>query len=214
MLEELPYMVQNSPKKLESTYLINGSHLSGENNCAKNPFCNLLGFHTPDEQATQSGPCALAALLHFYSIGWSHIPKAANGSPDNDLFLKEVMRWSETPDQPEERLDTSPAALIAALNRAALHADWYANGTDEDNLSFIRRELLNDRPVIVLLNPSPLDSTANLEWQVVFQMDMHSVYTKTCHEKTHTRQWSKQEFCQLLNNPLGGCNRTLITAAK
>lgn len=180
----------------------------------KNPFCKVHGFAAPSGMHNLSGPCSLACLLEYHQIGWSHLPKGPDGRPNNDEFVLEIMRWSGAPDLIGGLWGTSPAKMLESLIKAELQSSWYVGGTEEDSLNFIQLELQNQRPVIVLLDHAHLGQPNLLEWQVVFQMDAHSVYTKTNLSKNHTRQWSKSDFGKLLNNSIPGCNRTLITALK
>lgn len=180
----------------------------------KSPFCKVFGFAAPSGLHNVSGPCSLACVLDYYQIGWSHIPKASDGHAANDDFILEVMRWSGAPDLLGGVWGTSPAKMLESLQKAELEACWYVGGTEEDTLEFIRLGLLDHRPVIVLLDYTPLTHSNRLEWQVVFQMDAHSIYTKSSEARNHTQQWSKSDFGRLLCNSIPGCNRTLITAAK
>lgn len=178
------------------------------------PYCNVFGYAAAQGTNNTCGPCALACVLDFYQIGWSHIPKANDGHPDNEAFVREVMKWSGAPDILFGVWGTSPMRMQESLAKAGLRSNWYANGTESSTLHYIEQELRAGRPVIVLVDYGHLGKNFMLDWQVVFQMDANFVYTKINSARNQTQQWDKATFNLMMTNQVPNANRTLVTAVK
>ena len=173
---------------------------------------DIFGFAAAKGTEHTSGTCALACVLNYYHLGWSLVPKAKDGQPDNEAYLHEVIKWSGTPDIAKGTGGTSPMRMITSLQKAGLQTNWFANGSEEKTLAYIEHELKNQRPVIVLLSKQMQKEKGALEWQVVFQMDATHVRTKTNAARNQTQIWEIETFSQSMNNTISNANRTIITA--
>lgn len=177
-------------------------------------LANIWGFSAPREHNNASGPCALGTVLHFYGIGWNHLPREPNGRPVNDPFIKEVIRWSKTPNLLSGSLGTSPRAMLQSLHKAELNANWYAGNPPERTLQLIEHEIKLGQPVIVLMHHGPSGHPLLLEWQVVFQINNCGINTKHCHGSNAEEQWTIDEFLKSLEMDLPQLSCSVITVHK
>lgn len=175
---------------------------------------HIWGFTAPKLAEKMSGPCAIGTMLHYHGIGWSHIPKDRQGRPLNDPFIAEIVRWSETPDLLGGSMGTSPPMVLKALRKADLHANWYAGNSVMDTLQIIQLELLQGRPVMVLINHGPIGHPLLLEWQVVYKMLESTIYTKHSSGGKNDSSWSLLQFKDLLKMDQPQLSCSIITAAK
>lgn len=176
---------------------------------------NLIwGFTAPKQSEKMSGPCAIGTILHYHGIGWNHIPKDRQGRPLNDQFIEAIVRWSKTPDLLVGSMGTSPPMVLSALRKADLHASWYAGNSVVDTLQIIQLELLQGRPVMVLINQGAMGHPLLLEWQVVYKMDENTIYTKQATPSKNDHRWPMEQFKNLLlmDQPQLSCS--IVTAAK
>lgn len=176
---------------------------------------NLIwGFTAPKQSEKMSGPCAIGTILHYHGIGWNHIPKDRQGRPLNDQFIEAIVRWSKTPDLLVGSMGTSPPMVLSALRKADLHASWYAGNSVVDTLQIIQLELLQGRPVVVLINQGATGHPLLLEWQVVYKMDDNTIYTKQATPGKNDQRWPMEQFKNLLlmDQPQLSCS--IVTAAK
>lgn len=181
---------------------------------AADRLANIWGFSAPPECNNASGPCALGTILHFYGIGWNHLPREQHGRPVNDPFIEEVIRWSETPNLLSGSLGTSPTRMLESLHKAELHANWYAGNSREQTLRLIEHEIRSGQPVIVLINHGPSGHPLLLEWQVVFHMEGNTVRTKHCKGSNAEKQWQIEQFLQSLETGLPQLSCSVITIHK
>ncbi|HEX4918338.1 MAG TPA: hypothetical protein VFV43_10605 [Limnobacter sp.] len=182
----------------------------------------VFGFEYAEQSQKTTGPCALAVILDYHEIGWSHLPLASDGHPESKPYLQEVMRWSETPDQADIALDTSPTAMLKALGKAGLIAHCY-HGANEPQaaelyMRLLEHELSQGRPVIALLreHTPKCNSTkpVTLIWQVVWKIGENSVWTKTTQARNANAAWGAQAFTEMLQTPYPGVGHVAITAEK
>ena len=211
MTDREPFEINFSEAKKIPTRLLNTS--TGEPRETER-LDNLWGFAAPTTHTNSSGPCALGTILHFYGIGWNHLPREKNGRPINDPFIEEVMRWSQTPNLLTGSLGTSPSKMIRSLQKAELNANWYANNSKEETLRLIKDEIHVGRPVIALINYGGSEHPLLLEWQVVFQLQDSTVRTKHCASSNADKLWQIDEFVQSLETDLTELNRSIITIQK
>lgn len=174
----------------------------------------IWGFTAPKHLEKMSGPCAIGTVLHYHGIGWNHIPKDRQGRPLNDPFIEEIVRWSETPDLFGGSMGTSPPMMLGALRKADLHASWYAGNSVVDTLQIIQLELLQGRPVMVLVNHGPIGHPLLLEWQVVYKMVENTIHTKHSGGGKNDSVWSLLQFKELLAMDQPQLSCSIVTAAK
>ena len=174
----------------------------------------IWGFTAPQHAERLSGPCAISTVLHYHGIGWNHIQKDRQGRPLNDPFIKEIVRWSETPNMLGGSMGISPPMVLKALRKADLHVSWYAGNSVQDTLEIVRLELLQGRPVMVLINHGPIGHPLLLEWQVVYKMDENTVYTKQSRGGNSDQVWSLHQFKDLLAMDEARLSCSIVTAAK
>lgn len=175
---------------------------------------SIWGFSAPAGRNNVSGPCALGTVLHFYEIGWNHLPREQHGRPVNDPFIEEVIRWSETPNLLSGSLGTSPSMMLQSLRKAGLNANWYAGNPREQTLQWIEHEIRLGQPVIALINHGPSGHPLLLEWQVVFQIEGSNLRTKHCKSSNAEQLWNVDEFLQSLEMDLPQLSGSIITAQK
>jgi hypothetical protein len=176
---------------------------------------NIWGFGAPSHLREKgSGPCALATTLHHHGIGWAHIEIDSLNHPDNNVFIDELVRWSETPDLPAGSMGTSPAALLRSLRKAQLNAQWYAGNTPELSLVLITQELNQGRPVIALLNFESKGQPMRLEWHVVYGISDTHVLLKNWRETNTSMRLEHAEFKTMLQVQLPELSCSIITAQK
>lgn len=176
---------------------------------------NIWGFCAPAScQIKGSGPCALATVLHHHGIGWAHIETDKLNHPANDVFIEELMRWSETPDLTAGSMGTSPSALLRSLRKAQLNAQWYAGNTAELCLALITQELNQEQPVIALLNFETHGEPMRLEWHVVHGINEDHVLLKDWRTINNTIRLKHDEFKTMLQIQLAELSCSIITASK
>jgi hypothetical protein len=176
---------------------------------------NLIwGFTAPKQSEKMSGPCAIGTILHYHGIGWNHIPKDRQGRPLNDPFIEAIVRWSEMPDLLGGSMDTSPPMVLSALRKADLHASWYAGNSVVDTLQIIQLELLQGRPVMVLINHGTVGHPLLLEWQVVYKLVENTIHTKQSSNGKGDQSWSLLQFKDLLKMDQPELSCSIVTAAK
>lgn len=181
---------------------------------AAEKLTNIWGFSAPRGHNNASGPCALGTVLHFYGIGWNHLPREQNGRPVNDPFIEEVIRWSKTPNLLSGSLGTSPSAILQSLQKAELNASWYAGNTPERTKQLIEHEIHLGQPVIVLMNHGPSGHPLLLDWQVAFQIDNNRVRTKHCKGKNSDKLWEIDDFLKSMETGLPQLSCSVITVHK
>ncbi|HEX4843787.1 MAG TPA: hypothetical protein VFV57_08945 [Limnobacter sp.] len=182
----------------------------------------VFGFESPKTPHALSGPCALAVMLDHHGIGWSHLPVLSDGHPPCDVYMEQVMRWSETPDNPCPVLDTSPNMLLRALAKAGLEAHCYQGAglaqADAIYLEVLKHELDQGRPVISLLceptHKKASDVVAKLAWRVVWKMGDNLVWAKSPQGRNVDQSWNLDVFVQQLQLPLAGVTHVAITTEK
>lgn len=174
----------------------------------------IWGFSAPRHTEKMSGPCAIGTVLHYHGIGWNHIPKDRQGRPLNDPFIEEIVRWSKAPDLPGGAMGTSPPTVLKALRKADLQASWYAGNSVSDTLQTIRLELMQGRPVMVLINHGSIGHPLLLEWQVVYKLEENTIYTKQSRGGNSDRIWPLHQFEDLLAMDQPQLSCSIVTAAK
>ncbi|MCR2745297.1 hypothetical protein [Limnobacter parvus] len=175
---------------------------------------NIWGFAAPNKNNSFSGPCALGTVLHFHSIGWSHLPKERNGRPVNDPYIEELIRWSQAPGTLAGDMGTTPGMMLASLRKAGLRAQWYSGSSVEKTLQLIKYEIGQGRPVIVLVNHRQVGQPVSVEWQVVFKTSSTGIYTKYCSYADAEKAWTFEEFSRCLQMEMEALSCCVITAEK
>ena len=176
---------------------------------------DIWGFCAPAAlQAKGSGLCALATVLHHHGIGWAHIERDELNRPVNDVFIEELMRWSETPDLAGGSMGSSPHALLESLRKAQLNANWYAGNSAELCLALIAQELNLGQPVIALLNFELQGEPMRLEWHVVYGVNEDSVLLKDWRKTNKEVRLQHEEFQTMLQIQLPELSCSIITASK
>ncbi|WP_334119001.1 hypothetical protein [Limnobacter sp.] len=181
---------------------------------AAHRLANIWSFSAPPGHNNASGPCALGTVLHFYGIGWNHLPREQNGRPVNDPFVEELIRWSNTPNLLSGSLGTSPAMMLASLHKAELNANWYAGNPKEQTMQLIEDEIRLGQPVIVLINHGPSGHPLLLEWQVAFQIEDNMIWTKHCAGRNAEKRWPIEKFLNSLEMDLPQLSGSVITIQK
>ncbi|MEQ9107728.1 MAG: hypothetical protein RLO04_09710 [Limnobacter sp.] len=175
---------------------------------------NIWGFSAPTGHNNASGPCALGTILHFYGIGWNHLPKEQDGRPVNDPFIEEVIRWSTTPNLLSGSLGTSPGMMLQSLHKAELCANWYAGNPPERTMQLVEHEIKLGQPVIVVIGHAPSGHPLLLEWQVAFQIKANTIRTKHCAGSNAEKLWTIDEFLKSLQMDLPQLSGSVITVQK
>lgn len=174
----------------------------------------LHAFTAPASAQRASGPCAIGTILHHHDIGWNHLPKDRHGHPLNDPYIHEIMRWAGCPDLLGGSMGTSPAAMLKGLRKAGLVANWYAGNTPQATLNLIHGELLEGRPVIVLINHGPEGEPLLLEWEVVFNIENGTVSSKQANMVQQDKKRTIAEFTARMTTDLLQLSCSVITARK
>lgn len=179
-----------------------------------NPLHKIWGFSAQCLGERASGPGALGTLLHHFQIGWNHLPRLQNGRPVNDPYLKEIAKWSASPDLISGSLGTSPAQMLKSLRKASLIADWYAGNSAEQTMELIAYELAEQRPVIVLINHKLQGHPLLLEWQVVFNQADGLVFTKHSGTEDGTHATPEAQFIEMITMDHPQLSCSVITVRK
>lgn len=179
-----------------------------------NRLQKIWGFNAQTFGNKASGPAALGTVLHFHEIGWNHVPRHQNGRPVNDPYLAEIIRWSKSPDLLSGSLGSSPALILNSLRKAGLISTWYAGNSLSKTMALVKHELDQQRPVIVLVNQQLRDYPLLLEWQVIFKMDEHHVYTKHCASEDGTYATPENSFIEMISMEYLPLSCSVITARK
>ena len=153
---------------------------------------NLAHFDCKDK--TQSAVAAMGMLLQHHRIGWNHVQKNEDGTPENDSFMATVAGWLSHASQ------CSAEHLLHSLQRAGLQPQGFSSGCSRTLTSLLCKELSEKRPVLAATLSDNTQNEPHTLWRVLYHINPnnHSIHTHNPFDAKQRLIWSTEEWLHKL----------------